>query len=283
MSWWTEPYPKGPRVDAPELPRPLKAPLNQDGKITQGTDVLAYKRAISHAQRLLPWDPDAWNESFSNSFARGSGTADVGESGVRGFQRQEWPSDESAQTGNIGERTYERMCRTLIPTGPNQGQPIFDSVCLTILREFEVPTDDYCFPVSGTGARPTFFHETSGLDGNWALDFMCPGGTPFHAPEDSEVTRFSGRDPADGVYSSSSFGWSMYLETVDGYEIYNTHLGMRIVDVGDRVTRGQQLGEIGHWPNDPGRSHLHEGASAPDRSESAAKGRMTEYSQAPRE
>lgn len=128
-------------------------------------------------------------------------------------------------------------------------------------------TTPLCYPhPSGHGLhRPPYggLHPTLGLSGNWALDFMAPGGTPVFAPQDATVTRLSGHDPATGVHSGSIFGWSIYLRTVGRVEYYATHLDRRVVPIGRKVKRGDLLGYVGHWPHDPGRSHTHLGVTHP--------------------
>ena len=107
-------------------------------------------------------------------------------------------------------------------------------------------------------------HETGGLPGNWALDFMAPGGTPILAPQAGTITRLSGHPPSDGVIGSDVFGWSLYLTTAPGKIVYFcTHMQDRAVKVGQKVKLGQLLGHVGHWPHDPGRSHTHLGVTHP--------------------
>ena len=125
-----------------------------------------------------------------------------------------------------------------------------------------------CYPhPKGLGLRrppASGLHETAGLPGNFALDFMAPGGTPLLASQDGTITRLSGHDPALGVRDGDIFGWSLYLQTSPGKIIYfATHLGDRAVKVGQKVKRGQLLGHVGHWPHDPGRSHTHLGITHP--------------------
>lgn len=125
-------------------------------------------------------------------------------------------------------------------------------------------------------------HPTLGLPGNWALDFMAPGGTPFLAPQDATVTRLSGHDPAQGVVDGSVFGWSVYLTTVGGVVYFATHLGDRRVRVGQHVKRGALVGHVGHWPGDPSRSHTHLGVTHPA-GKKAAVARILAVAKAPRE
>ena len=115
-------------------------------------------------------------------------------------------------------------------------------------------------------------HESAGLgdhpgaDKNdfWAQDFCAPGGTIVVATFDLAVTRWSGHDPATGEHGGPGiFGWSMYVERADGVEGFLTHMGARDVAPGSRVRAGGRLGTVGHWPNDPGRSHTHYGVKSP--------------------
>lgn len=124
-------------------------------------------------------------------------------------------------------------------------------------------------------------HETAGLSGNWALDFMAPGGTRFLAPEDSEVTRLSGHKPSEGVIDGDIYGWNIYLTTKSGIMYFATHLGNRDVRVGQWVKRGDILGHVGNWPGDPGRSHTHLGVTHPG-GVRAAKDYICKVAAAPR-
>jgi murein DD-endopeptidase MepM/ murein hydrolase activator NlpD len=119
------------------------------------------------------------------------------------------------------------------------------------------------------GGVPAGLHPTKGLDHNWALDFMAPGGTRFLAPEPGKITRLSGHNPAEGVVDGDIFGWNIYLKTSGGVTYFVTHLGNRDVKVGQHVRQGDILGHVGHWPHDPGRSHTHLGVTHPSGDEAA--------------
>ena len=108
---------------------------------------------------------------------------------------------------------------------------------------------------------PTGLHDTGGIAGNVALDFMAPGGTQVVAPQAGVISRLSGHDPVNGVYPGAVFGWSFYLTTIDGF-YFCTHLGVRYCHVGLHVAPGMLLGLVGHWPHDEGRSHTHLGFTA---------------------
>jgi hypothetical protein len=128
MSWYTQPYKKGSAVGPEKLPRTLRFEADD---IQMGDDVMAMKRAISHAQRWLPWAPSQWDNRYSKPFAMGKGTGNVGDSGVRGFQRQEGMT----QSGEINDATYQKIRRALIPEGPRQGDHILDAISIGLIKE----------------------------------------------------------------------------------------------------------------------------------------------------
>jgi murein DD-endopeptidase MepM/ murein hydrolase activator NlpD len=106
-------------------------------------------------------------------------------------------------------------------------------------------------------------HETAGLPGFPAHDYMARAGTPVVAPVGGTIVRFSGHDPrsgpVDGVHGP--FGWSMYLKGTDGRTYYLTHLGSRDVQVGQKVGAGSVLGTIGDYAKWGGADHVHMGVS----------------------
>lgn len=145
-----------------------------------------------------------------------------------------------------------------------------------------------CYPhPAGLGLhRPPYgdLHQTAGLPGNWALDFMAPGGTPILAPQDATVTRWSGHDPATGVHDGDIFGWSVYLTTSGRVVYFATHMGDRYGPPGAKVKRGDLIGHVGHWPGNSGRSHTHLGVSFPfggTLGKSAAVARIEAVAKAP--
>ena len=123
-----------------------------------------------------------------------------------------------------------------------------------------IPRPIYPHPKGEFSTRPpaSDLHETGGINGNWALDFMAHGGTAILAPQDCLVIRLSGHDPKEGVIGGDIFGWSTYLHVPDGF-YFLTHQGVRFVKQGQWVRKGTIIGRVGHWPGDPGRSHTHAG------------------------
>jgi hypothetical protein len=61
----------------------------------------------------------------------GKGTGYVGDSGVRGFQRQEG----LPETGEVDNATYQAMRKALIPTGPNLGDHILDVTAIKQINQ----------------------------------------------------------------------------------------------------------------------------------------------------
>lgn len=129
--WWEKPYTKGPPVGPAKLPRLVYPPdAAKKGKVpsSPGPDILAFKRAGVRAQR---WDRKftELDDSYYNSFAHGA-SMNVKDSGTAGFQRQEGIED----TGWIGDETYQKMRRALVPIGPNKGKPLFDPTAVRLLN-----------------------------------------------------------------------------------------------------------------------------------------------------
>ncbi len=142
----------------------------------------------------------------------------------------------------------------------------------------------YPHPNTWHGPSPprSDLHETAGLPNNWAIDFMCPGGTRFIAPEAGTITRLSGHNPSEGVIGGDIYGWNIYLTTSSGIMYFATHLENRITELlNHRVTVGCILGHVGHWPHDPGRSHTHLGVTHPG-GQAAAKDHICAVAKAAR-
>lgn len=146
-----------------------------------------------------------------------------------------------------------------------------------------------CYPhpsEDGPLARPAAsdLHETAGLPGNWALDFLAPGGSRIVVTELCRVTKLSGHDPAIGVLEGDVFGWSVYYRAIHSPHgfYYLTHMGNRNVYVGQWLEVGAIIGHVGHWPGDPGRSHSHLGFTADTGGEAASKAHIVSVSEARR-
>lgn len=114
-------------------------------------------------------------------------------------------------------------------------------------------------PVPGQRPIPAT-HQTAGLLGYPAVDYFAAGGSPCVSPVTGTVTRLSGHDPSNGPTGGvhGPFGWSVYIE--GGGKIYFlTHMGARMVKVGDRVRQGQVIGTVGNYARWGGVDHIHQG------------------------
>lgn len=79
------------------------------------------------------------------------------------------------------------------------------------------------------------------------IDIAAPIGTPVVAPWDGIVAK---------VYSNAAGGNQLIIDHDNGYRTGYAHLSRALVQVGDRVTRGQQVAEVGNTGHSTG-PHLH--------------------------
>jgi murein DD-endopeptidase MepM/ murein hydrolase activator NlpD len=101
-------------------------------------------------------------------------------------------------------------------------------------------------------------HETAGLPGYPAYDYMAPAGTPVVAPEDGSIRKLSGRDPKLGGDPGGPLGYSIYVHAgATENDYFLTHLDKVTVKVGDTVHQGQQIAEVAHGPASWSTPHCH--------------------------
>jgi len=113
------------------FPRPLYPPDDPDGPVENGPDVEALKRAVS---RLGRWPWGTFSGEYSNGFAHGK-SANVGDSGVEGVQRQ---AKVAKPSGAVGERTYDVLLYARIPNGlPHNGEFAMDARAIELLQQAE--------------------------------------------------------------------------------------------------------------------------------------------------
>jgi hypothetical protein len=244
--------------------------------------VKAIKRAISHAQRFLPWVPEEWDDIYDDVIAHGDGSG-IDRSGVAGFQQQMGIEP----TGWVGQATFEALRTCLIPSKPgvpHAGEPLFDAVCVRLFKQAaelpapEEPTtlepehpiepshgdyDSY----AGAFRKAKFTrlggpaaHRAKALAG-WesdnAFDYGLPVGTPLYALDDGVIGGNLGpmeSNPSDG---------SRVQLNADSNAYWYGHLSRVVVQSGQRVKRGQLLGYSGASSN--GAAHLHLGVQHLDR------------------
>ena len=146
------------------------------------------------------------------------------------------------------------------------------------------PTGALVFPIAGPDSHVFTggLHETGGLPGYWAIDFICKAGLGIVAPEAGVIRRFSGHDPSDDHADSiGAYGWTTYLRTPAGYDYFITHQGRRYptLRVGQHVQAGDLLGYVGDQRFRP--DHAHVAVHSP-KGEADAKKRITAVSKAGR-
>lgn len=117
-------------------------------------------------------------------------------------------------------------------------------------------------PVPGQ-QRQAATHPTAGLPGYPAYDYMAPAGSSAVAPVSGTVVKLSGHDPGGGPPNGphGPFGWSVYIKGDDGHTYFLTHMGARSVHVGQRVRRGQRIGNVGNYARWGGANHIHMGVN----------------------
>lgn len=140
------------------------------------------------------------------------------------------------------------------------------------------------FPIAGPDSHVFTggLHETGGLAGYWAIDFICKAGLGIVAPEAGLVRKFSGNDPSDDDADAQGvYGWTTYILTPAGYDYFITHQGRRYptLRVGQRVQAGDLLGYVGDQRFRP--DHAHVAVRSP-KGTTDAKARITAVSKAPR-
>ena len=209
----------------------------------------------------------------------GSETDDWGDALTVAFKKWWKAAGGVGPWSAYGRGSWTLMRSQKLTSGPNKGQYAMDAKALAYVRE-DALTRCYPHPAGVSGVYiGQDLHPTTGVLGNYAIDFMAPGGTKVLAVENAEIVRLSGRDPKLGWYDGGIFGWSIWYETAEGVRYFSTHYGTRSVAVGQRVDCGEVIGTVGKWPGDPGRSHTHLGCSHP-LGIAAAKKRITEIKNA---
>lgn len=103
-------------------------------------------------------------------------------------------------------------------------------------------------PVVGYRLTATFGQSSSLWSRNHTgLDFAAPSGTPVMSVTNGTVT---------SVGYEGAYGNQIVVTTDDGTEIWYCHLSAYAVQVGDKVTAGQVIGNVGSTGNSTG-PHLH--------------------------
>jgi len=126
--WWEQPYNGGPMVPVPGFPRIMYPPDHAEGRVSDGPDVVAYKRTVSRCGRW-PWQ--SFDDSYSNGFAHGNGP-NVINTGVAGVQRQQNKPDD----GVIDEKMFNTLRSIRVPEGkPHAGEMAMDPYSANLIAE----------------------------------------------------------------------------------------------------------------------------------------------------
>jgi murein DD-endopeptidase MepM/ murein hydrolase activator NlpD len=98
---------------------------------------------------------------------------------------------------------------------------------------------------SGFGARR--WRRSGHSENHFGIDIAAPRGTPVHAPAEGVVTHAAWK---------GDYGKMVELDHGTGYTTRFGHLSQMDVEVGDRVMKGQIIGEVGSTGRSTG-PHLH--------------------------
>lgn len=118
-----------------------------------------------------------------------------------------------------------------------------------------VGQDGFVFPLQTTkstlinNSPPWCYQNTTNCHHDYnAADIFSPTGTIILAAKPGTVTRTN---------YSGTFGQNVQIKGDDGYNYYYTHMpqGANKVNVGDKVTAGQPIGEVGTNANAAGTDH----------------------------
>jgi hypothetical protein len=130
-SWNADPPRGGPMVKVNGFPGPLYPPSDPKGPSEDSDFVTACKRTAARIG-AWPWDPEGWDDSYSNRFAHGDGWGDRTHAGIEGLQH--W-SGTIQPTGALGEPTFNFLRSVKVPQGrTHAGEMAMDSVAVNLIN-----------------------------------------------------------------------------------------------------------------------------------------------------
>ncbi|ONI43455.1 hypothetical protein AN641_09860 [Candidatus Epulonipiscioides gigas] len=105
----------------------------------------------------------------------------------------------------------------------------------------------FMHPLNGEGVF------TSGYGPRWGsfhggIDFGAPAGTPIYAADDGTVTYSS--------WNNGGYGYLVIIDHGNGYETYYAHNSKNYVNVGDKVSKGDNIATVGSTGDSTG-NHIH--------------------------
>lgn len=101
-------------------------------------------------------------------------------------------------------------------------------------------------------------HETAGLAGYPAYDYMAPPGTPVVSPVGGRIRKLSGHSPALGGPPGGPLGYNIYVAG-GGNDYFLTHVDRVMVRVGQMVQQGEQIAVVANGPPSWSTPHCHMG------------------------
>lgn len=246
--------------------------LASSGLRSKGPTPTALKRGMARLG-FLPWSDD-FDEHFNQPLSDALSKWDPGHAGYA--------------TGR-----WEKIRRAVVPNGmAHAGEYALDTTAQQLIRDDyllqhppppPVPPIVYPHDKDWHSYCGGYLHETGGISGNWAYDFIAAHGTPVLAVEAGTVSRTSGYDPATGVHGRNHdvFGWSIYLRTRYGFH-YSTHYGRILVRAGSVVRAGDIIGFVGKWPPHTRIEHTHWGYTNFTHLSALSKSKIRQVAAAPR-
>ena len=139
----------------------------------------------------------------------------------------------------IGVNTTQMPANDILQ-GWDVSQPVTEITGFSV----QLQTDHtYLVPVTQLTGISQYFHQ-----GHPGIDFRAPLGTDVVAMDDSTVTKI--------IEERYGYGRHVYVEQGDGNVALYAHLGLIMVETGDKIKAGDVIGEIGMtgWTTGP---HLH--------------------------
>jgi hypothetical protein len=240
--WYKQPYKKGKAIGPEKLPRVLKPPSKNDDTVMTGGDCLAMKRIASKAGRWRPWAPSSWDNRYNELIAMGKGTGYVGDSGIRGFQRQEG----IPETGVVDDKTYQLMRRALIPTGPNQGDHILDVTAIKLINAAAFEFSDEGKLTKIRAAMTAFMLSAEMHEEVWHYTQARPFTGVGASPESSHFNDCSSYVIL--VYHAAWQATGIFIPDPSGYRYTGYGNTWDNLDGHERITSGNYLvGDLAHY------------------------------------
>lgn len=163
----------------------------------------------------------------------------AGEASAQSFTSTDEIRAEISPRGSFSATTPEEIERTrsqAVAAAVSAGMPLGSAVDIPIADEALMPMDDgtYSFTDGFGASRPGRSHL--------GQDFAAPVGSPIHASMDGCVSR--------STESYQGYGVTIQIESIiDGESVSTVYshmnYGTRAVEVGECVTAGQYIGDVG--------------------------------------